>query len=182
MRPRQITFPTGGGAQSVTLEAADGSVVNIDNTATATEIFAGNVPALGADDYVEILILFDCQNINLGSNATFQMQATLGSTEVFNKTTANLTSNASRRDGWIVLRIYNKGATNSQGAQGTMFVGGASGWTGNLAIYVIDEGAGGAEDMTSSKALSITMKLSQADADFEFRKFYAAMKVYKVGA
>lgn len=157
--------------------------VDVVNTTTETTILTKDIPpnALGTTGSVRLRIIGDYLN-NSGSADTFILRVKLGSTTLYQDTTASLTASASRRAAHFELLLGNITAS-SQVLGGVIWLSEAGGATTGLgglnsngALKAPIHGTA-SESTTVTKTLDITVQHTTANANISFRMKYATLEL-----
>lgn len=169
----------------------DASETNIDNDASETTVYTYTIPAgtLSATGEIRLKVLSEFLN-NTGAGRGYTLKFKLGGTTVIEYTTgaSAFGSTATRRNFTILVTVSQTGATNSQivtvehyaastaGIFGTLTTG--VGLTMSNAVNVGHWNSGAlAVDMTVSQTLAVTVTLSTANANLEWRTYAATLEL-----
>lgn len=167
------------------------TAVNIDNDASETTLYTYTIPAntLDTDGELRLKILSEFLN-NTGAGRGYTLKFKLGGSTVIEYTTGSTAfgSTATRRNFTILVSVSQTGATNSQivtvehyatstsGIFGTLTTG--AGLTMSNAINAGHWNSGAlAVDMTSSQTLEVTVTLSTANANLEWKTYAATLEL-----
>lgn len=185
-----VSAGTLGGETSSVLNRLT-AAVNIDNDNTETTLYAYTIPAntLDADSELRLKILSEFFN-NTAAGRGYTLKFKLGGSTVIEYTTGSAAfgSTATRRNFTLLVSVSQTGATNSQivtvehyatstvGLFGTLTTG--TGLTMSTAVNVGHWNSGAlAVDMTSSQTLEVTVTLSAANTNLEWKTYAATLEL-----
>ena len=169
----------GGGALT-----RSATLLDVVNSAAETTLFSATIPAnmLASDRSARLTLIGDYLN-NSGANATLRVRAKFGATTLWDDTSANIATNATRRALTVDLLLANRGATNSQALGGRIDLSALPATTGlgdfaaaSAVVGAVFSGTA-AEDSTVAKTLAVTVQHSAANANLSVRRLYAVLEL-----
>ncbi|MGE0680765.1 MAG: hypothetical protein AB7P69_07635 [Candidatus Binatia bacterium] len=189
---RTINLPDVTGFLPIVLDRVT-STVDIVNDASEQALYSKSIAAnvLSTNRLVRLSLLGDYQNES-GAVRTLQIKVKLGSTTLFDDVTGNISSSSgganARRPFCVKLIVGNKGATNSQIANGEFWLGSrvaATAGIGDLAnaigidndSYIAPFAGSAAEDTTSAKTFSVTVQHSATATTLSVRRLLAFLEL-----
>lgn len=162
---------------------------DVNTTVTKTDLLNGEISIAGNAMSSTGAIMLDCGGMftnNTGSDRKLTLELKLGSTVLWDSNaSANIPTSATARAWSLRCVIAALGATNSQRGAGSFFLGDftpaatmGTGGIGNTIYGGPFETVATAEDMTSSKALTLSVTLSASSANLGMKLEQASLLVY----
>lgn len=155
------------------------STTSVVSTITETDIYSFTLPTdLAAGDYLRLTLMGDFFN-NKGSTGTVTTRLKLGSTTMLASAGQSLVSNANRGRWMAIYDLAVAVAASEQRVAAIVMAGTQSATAtlnANTTGYTLAGYGTAAEDLTSAKALKVTIELNVSDANFDFRRHAAILE------